>query len=107
MHHLLCRWESPHEKSRIHSHPTTLQEALTEPLVTLLAHPNHTVRIHAAWALRIFCFSAPLRLPKIVINAVELLQRDINLLPTQSQTQTAPSDLTFRTLGHAYGLAAL
>jgi len=57
--------------------------------------------------LRIFCFSAPLRLPKIVINAVELLQRDINLLASQSQTQTAPSDLTFRTLGHAYGLAAL
>jgi HEAT repeat-containing protein 5 len=63
------------------------------------------VRIHTAWALRIFCFSAPLRLPKIVINAVELLQRDINLLATQSQTQ--PSDLTCRTLGHAYGLAAL
>ena len=54
-----------------------------------------------------FCFSAPLRLPKIVINAVELLQRDINHLTTQSQTQTAPSDLTSRALGHAYGLAAL
>ena len=65
------------------------------------------MRIHTAWSLRIFCFSAPLRLPKIVINAVELLQRDINLLASQSQTQTAPSDLTFRTLGHAYGLAAL
>ncbi len=54
-----------------------------------------------------FCFSAPLCLPKIVINAVELLQRDINHLTTQSQTQTAPSDLTSRALGHAYGLAAL
>ncbi|KAI0277285.1 clathrin-coated vesicle protein [Russula aff. rugulosa BPL654] len=87
--------------------PPPVQDALAEPLVTLLAHPNHTVRIHTAWALRIFCFSAPLRLPKIVIDAVELLQRDINLLASQSQTQTAPSDLTFRTLGHAYGLAAL
>lgn len=87
--------------------PPPVQEALTEPLVTLLAHPSHTVRVHAAWALRIFCFSAPLRLPKIVINAVELLQRDVNLLTTQSQNQTAPSDLTSRALGHAYGLAAL
>ncbi|KAI0300801.1 clathrin-coated vesicle protein [Russula brevipes] len=86
--------------------PPPVQEALADPLVTLLAHPSHTVRIHAAWALRIFCFSAPLRLPKIVINAVELLQRDINLLTSQSPT-TAPSDLTSRALGHAYGLAAL
>ena len=65
------------------------------------------MRTHTAWALRIFCFSAPLRLPKIVINAVELLQRDINILTGSSQTQTAPSDLTSRALGHAYGLAAL
>ena len=42
-----------------------------------------------------------------MINAVELLQRDINLLTGQSQNQTAPSDLTSRALGHAYGLAAL
>ncbi|KAI0303661.1 armadillo-type protein [Multifurca ochricompacta] len=87
--------------------PPPVQEALAEPLVTLLAHPSHTVRIHTAWALRIFCFSAPLRLPKIVINAVELLQRDINFFTSRSQSQTAPSDLTLRTLGHAYGLAAL
>ncbi|KAI0258392.1 clathrin-coated vesicle protein [Gloeopeniophorella convolvens] len=87
--------------------PPPVQEALSEPLVTLLSHPSHTVRVHTAWALRIFCFSAPLRLPKIVINAVELLQRDINLLTGQSQTQTSPSDLTSRALGHAYGLAAL
>ncbi|KAI9509814.1 clathrin-coated vesicle protein [Russula earlei] len=87
--------------------PPPVQEALTEPLITLLAHPSHTVRIHTAWSLRIFCFSAPLRLSKIVINAVELLQRDINILTSQSQTQTAPSDLTSRALGHAYGLAAL
>jgi HEAT repeat-containing protein 5 len=63
------------------------------------------VRVYSAWALRIFCYSAPLRLPKILIHAVELLQRDINLLASQSQT--APSDLTARALGHAYGLAAL
>ena len=42
-----------------------------------------------------------------MINAVELLQRDINLLTSQSQNPTAPSDLTSRALGHAYGLAAL
>ncbi|KAH9052913.1 clathrin-coated vesicle protein [Lactarius deliciosus] len=57
--------------------PPPVQEALSEPLVTLLSHPSHTVR------------------------------RDINLLTSQSQNQTSPSDLTSRALGHAYGLAAL
>ncbi|KAI0063032.1 clathrin-coated vesicle protein [Artomyces pyxidatus] len=83
--------------------PTPVQDALSEPLVTLLAHPGHTVRVHASWALRVFCYSSPLRLPKIVINVMELLQRDVNLMTTSG----APSDLASRALGHAYGLAAL
>ena len=77
--------------------------ALAEPLVTLLAHPSHTVRVHASWTLRIFCYSSPLRLPKILINVMDLLQRDISLMTSPS----APADLYSRALGHAYGLAAL
>ncbi|THH16286.1 hypothetical protein EW146_g4324 [Bondarzewia mesenterica] len=83
--------------------PLPVQSALAEPLVTLLAHPSHTVRIHASWALRIFCCSSPLRLPKIIINVLDLLQRDISLMTSQ----TAPADLHSRAIGHAYGLAAL
>ncbi|KAI0311044.1 clathrin-coated vesicle protein [Amylostereum chailletii] len=83
--------------------PPPVQDALSEPLVTLLSHPSHTVRVHASWTLRIFCAAAPLRLPKIVLNVMELLQRDIALLSTPS----APSDLPLRALGHAFGLSAL
>ncbi|KAF7308406.1 Clathrin-coated vesicle protein [Mycena chlorophos] len=83
--------------------PPPVQDAVAEPLVTLLAHPNHTVRVNAAWALRCFCYSTPLRLPKTIITVMELLQRDL----AQLLTPTAPADVPFRALGHAYGLAAL
>ncbi|TFY57214.1 hypothetical protein EVG20_g8633 [Dentipellis fragilis] len=83
--------------------PPLVQDALAEPLVTLLEHPSHTVRVHACWALRVFCVSSPLRLPKITFNVLELLQRDIGLLTTQ----TTAADAGTRALGHAYGLAAL
>ena len=71
--------------------------------MTLLAHPNHTVRVHASGTLRVFCFSSPLRLPKIMITVMEHLQRDVNLLTSPN----ASSDVSTRALGHAYGLAAL
>ncbi|KZV63558.1 clathrin-coated vesicle protein [Peniophora sp. CONT] len=83
--------------------PPPVQDALNEPLVTLLAHPNHTVRVHASGALRVFCYSSPLRLPKIMITVMEHLQRDVNLLTSPN----ASSDISTRALGHAYGLAAL
>ncbi|KAJ7198315.1 clathrin-coated vesicle protein [Mycena pura] len=83
--------------------PPPVQDAVAEPLVTLLAHPNHTVRVNAAWALRCFCYSTPLRLPKAIITVMELLQRDL----AQLLTPTASTDVPFRALGHAYGLAAL
>src|ERR1700722_1044587 len=79
------------------------QDAVAEPLVTLLAHQSHTIRVTASWALRCFCYSTPLRLPKTILAILELLQRDLSslLLPT------AASDINLRSLGHAYGLAAL
>ncbi|KAJ7767277.1 clathrin-coated vesicle protein [Mycena metata] len=83
--------------------PPPVQDAVAEPLVTLLAHPSHTVRVNAAWALRCFCYSTPLRLPKTIIVVMELLQRDLAAL----LTPTAPAEVPLRALGHAYGLAAL
>jgi HEAT repeat-containing protein 5 len=83
--------------------PPPVQDALSDPLVTLLAHPSHTVRVTAAWTLRCFCYSTPLRLPKTIISVMEMLQRDLSSILNPA----APSDINSRTLGHAYGLAAL
>ncbi|KAF7337120.1 Clathrin-coated vesicle protein [Mycena venus] len=83
--------------------PPPVQDAVAEPLVTLLAHPSHTVRVNTAWALRCFCYSTPLRLPKTVLVVMELLQRDLAALLTPN----AGADVPRRALGHAYGLAAL
>ncbi|OSD03664.1 ARM repeat-containing protein [Trametes coccinea BRFM310] len=83
--------------------PGPVQDALADPLVNLLAHPSHSVRINTAWALRCFCYSTPLRLPKVLLTVVEKLQRDVSSLTTPA----APSDIHLRALGHAYGLAAL
>ena len=79
------------------------QDALSEPLVMLLAHPSHSVRVSAAWALRRFAFSTPRQLPKIILNVMEMLQRDMSSLTTPA----APSDVHLRAIGHVYGLGAL
>ncbi|KAI0784437.1 clathrin-coated vesicle protein [Abortiporus biennis] len=83
--------------------PPQVQEVLTDPLTSLLAHPNHTVRVNAAWTLRCFCYASPLRLPKTLLNLSETLQHDI----TSLSSPAAPSDIHLRALGHAYGLTAL
>ncbi|KAK0495924.1 clathrin-coated vesicle protein [Armillaria luteobubalina] len=83
--------------------PPPVQDAVAEPLVTLLAHPSYTIRVNASWTLRCFCSSTPLRLPKTIITVFELLQRDM----TTILSPAAPSDINPRSLGHAYGLSAL
>ncbi|EJD04810.1 clathrin-coated vesicle protein [Fomitiporia mediterranea MF3/22] len=83
--------------------PPPVQDALADPLVTLLSHPSQSTRVSAAWALRSFCFATPLRIPKIVLSVLELLQRDMSTLSTPA----APSDISARAIGHAYGLGAL
>ncbi|KAK1228476.1 hypothetical protein PQX77_008494 [Marasmius sp. AFHP31] len=83
--------------------PPPVQDALSDPLLTLLAHPNHATRVTASWALRCFCYSTPLRLPRTIITAIELLQRDLTSLISPA----SPHDIHSRALGHAYGLAAL
>ena len=89
-------------------HVNDTQEALADPLLTLLAHPSHSVRISAGWALRCFCASTPLRLPRTLLTIIELLQRDLNLLlgPTSSSSHHS-SPPPIRALGHAHALAAL
>ncbi|KAG1904032.1 armadillo-type protein [Suillus fuscotomentosus] len=83
--------------------PPPVQDAVSVPLMTLLTHPSHSVRVNASWTLRCFCYSTPLRLPKAMLAIAESLQRDIESL----QSPAAPSDIDRRTLGHSYGLAAL
>lgn len=83
--------------------PPPVQDAVSAPLMTLLTHPSHSVRVNASWTLRCFCYSTPLRLPKAMLAIAESLQRDIESL----QSPAAPSDIGRRTLGHSYGLAAL
>ena len=83
--------------------PPPVQEAIADPLVTLLGHPSLDTRVAAAWALRNFCYAAPLRIPKIVLSVLELVQRDMATIATP----TAPSDIATRSIGHAYGLGAL
>ncbi|KAL1740521.1 armadillo-type protein [Schizophyllum fasciatum] len=83
--------------------PPPVQDAVAEPLMTLLSHPSHSVRVTASWALRCFCYTTPLRLPKTILTAMEFLQRDL----TSIISPAAPSDINLRTLGHAYGLSAL
>ncbi|KAF8184200.1 armadillo-type protein [Pholiota molesta] len=83
--------------------PPPVQNALQEPLVTLLSHPSHTVRVTASWALRCFCYSTPLRLPKTILTVMDKLQRDLSsiLIPSSGP------EVSSRALGHAYGLSAL
>lgn len=83
--------------------PPPVQDAIADPLITLLGHPSLQTRVAAAWALRSFCYAAPLRIPKIVLSILELVQRDMATIATP----TAPSDIATRSIGHAFGLGAL
>jgi hypothetical protein len=80
-----------------------IQDAVQEPLLRLLAHPYESVRMHAAWCLRVYCSTTPLRLPKVLVAVVEALDKDISLMGTPS----APSDLIDRSRGKAMAIGAL
>ncbi|KAL4065423.1 armadillo-type protein [Scleroderma yunnanense] len=83
--------------------PPVVQDAVVEPLLTLLTHPSHSVRVNASRTLKYFCSSTPLHLPKTILSILESLNRDVESL----QSPAAPSDIDRRALGRAYGLAAL
>lgn len=72
------------------------------PLVLLLSHPSHSVQVATAWCLRCLCFSLPIKLTDLITKTLNLLNKDLNNLGNH----TSP-DLPKKTLGHAYGLAAL
>ncbi|KAF8998690.1 hypothetical protein BDQ17DRAFT_779816 [Cyathus striatus] len=82
---------------------SVVQENLTDPLITLLSHPSHSVRIHTAYALRQFCNNTPTLLPRLILTIQEKLHRDLSAILNPS----SPTDISRRALGHAYGLASL
>ncbi|KZT18252.1 clathrin-coated vesicle protein [Neolentinus lepideus HHB14362 ss-1] len=89
--------------------PAPVQDVLAEPLVTLLSHPTHAVRINAAWALRCFCESTPTQLAKTLLTLIDILTRDLAALPVPSAPSASPSmpDRGARASGHAAALSAL
>lgn len=80
-----------------------IDENLQDPLTRLLTHPATSVRLHAAWTMRIYCTTTPLRLPKMLSSLVDTLDKDIALIGTP----TAPTDLAARAIGRAQGISAL
>lgn len=83
--------------------PPSIQELLQDPLIRLLDHPANAVRYHAAWCLRAYCSTAPLRLSKNLNVVLASLEHDLLAIAEP----TAASDLPRRILGKSYGLAAM
>ncbi|CAG8436575.1 4544_t:CDS:10 [Scutellospora calospora] len=82
---------------------STVSDVLVDPLINLLSHPSYSVQIAAAWCLRCFCYSLPVKLSGLITKVLTLVNKDLNSLTNH----TVSTDLPKRTLGHAYGLAAL
>lgn len=82
---------------------STVSDVLVDPLINLLNHPSYSVQIAAAWCLRCLCYSLPIKLSELITKILSLVNKDLNSLTNN----TVSSDLPKRTLGHAYGLAAL
>ncbi|GAA5906312.1 AP-1 complex accessory protein LAA1 [Sporobolomyces salmoneus] len=94
--------------------PLTVQEALYDSLIRLVAHPSHSVQISASWALRTFCNAAPTRLSSTIAHIIDLLNKDLTTIsskaPPSSSSSSSPSSSTEvyrRVIGYAHSLAAL
>jgi hypothetical protein len=83
--------------------PPTVQEVLLEPLLRLVTHPAHAVRVSAAWCLRCFCRTTPARLDSTIAAVLGELTKEIATLGTP----VAPADLGSRMMGRALALSAL
>ncbi|ORX36130.1 armadillo-type protein [Kockovaella imperatae] len=83
--------------------PPSILELLAEPLVRLLSHSSHSVRVAAAYALRRFCYLNPSQLSRILDILLVELQKDLGMLGTP----TAPKDLSHRIMGKSLALSAL
>ncbi|CAG8604331.1 6383_t:CDS:10 [Rhizophagus irregularis] len=82
---------------------STVFDVVADPLVTLLSHSSYSVQIATAWCLRCLCYSLPIKLSGLITKVHGLLSKDLNNL----SNQVTSSELPKRTLGYAYGLAAL
>ncbi|KAJ3033026.1 hypothetical protein HDV00_006836 [Rhizophlyctis rosea] len=77
------------------------QDAIVEPLTTLLNHPSRTVNIALSWSLRCLCTALPSNLPQFIEKILALLKKDSAHLSSEK------SELLDRFVGHGTALAAL
>jgi hypothetical protein len=82
---------------------STVFDVVADPLVALLSHTSYSVQIATAWCLRCLCYSLPIKLSGLITKVHGLLSKDLNSLSNQVTSVELPK----RTLGYAYGLAAL
>jgi len=97
---LLAAEETAGLLQQLGSAPSLVQEALYEPLLRLIEHPNHTIQIAASVALKQFCYVAPAKLLSTISIVVEMLTKDLGQLATQP-------DVKSRALGRTHALMAL
>lgn len=85
--------------------PPQIIDVLYDPLLRCLAHPSHSVQIHAAWCLRTLCYVLPTQLPASIQLLVQRLESDLQTLTTSGER--GGSDANKRANGHSRGLAAV
>ncbi|KAF2771596.1 ARM repeat-containing protein [Teratosphaeria nubilosa] len=78
----------------------TIAEQVREGLLQVLQHPNFTVQIHTARALRAFVLACPQQLLPTVTICMNSVSRELTLL-------AGPRQAPKRCVGYAHGLAAV
>jgi HEAT repeat-containing protein 5 len=78
----------------------SIAELCREGLLQVLPHPNFTVQVHAARALRAFVLAYPQQLLPSVTICMNSVNRELNLL-------AGPRQAPKRCIGYAHGLAAI
>lgn len=85
--------------------PSSVAEALAEPLLRLVSHQSHSVQIAAAWALRTFCDVSPGKISGTIVSIIDLLNKDLTIIGASGPGSSA--DMHRRAVGHARALAAI
>jgi len=78
----------------------SIADLCREGLLQVLQHPNFTVQVHAARALRTFVLACPQQLLPTVTICMNSVNRELNLLG-------GPRQAPRRCIGYAHGLAAI
>ncbi|KAK3112003.1 hypothetical protein LTR53_012165 [Teratosphaeriaceae sp. CCFEE 6253] len=78
----------------------SIADTCREGLLQVLQHPNFTVQVYAAKALRSFVLACPQQLLPTVTICMNSLNRELNLL-------AGPRQAPRRCIGYAHGLAAV